>query len=629
MVKLNRKQAFLLVISSLIMLFLFTSCSKKTINTISNNTTNKEEILLLEEAHLNIEEYLVDLDNGIIGKHLAVDDRDILRSNLEEISVEYKNMITTKVFEIEKIKDINIRLNEMVLELPKDTKEQLFVKEMGEDAVLCYEKISGESWGSWDYSEAFVEDGYDDRGWSLVAEEGTFNWQYTSYGAKMSAYNSKEDSNIAWMISPKLAVGNSSIMNFESAQAYPAEGTQLKVLISENYTGKVAEASWIELSIPNLATPADGNWSYVASGEVSLSGYVGKEIYIAFKYIGSNILSTAFEIKNLEINNTSKVSSSIEKIEDPVFSPVAGMYSTTPQAITLLTETTGATIYYTTDGTNPTISSKKYVGGFDIIETKIIKAIAIKDGIESEVITSIYTLIEEGSETGYYASIGSQTGIDLKSALNDIIDNHTELSYGEAYDALIVTDRDPNNVNNVILLYTGKSSNGPIQYDGGSNDGWNREHVWAKSHGDFGTTEGAGTDIHHLRPADTTVNSARGNKEFDNGGTYHSEATECKTDTDSWEPRDEVKGDVARMMFYMAVRYEGEHGEIDLVLSNDINDDSAAPTHGKLSTLLEWNALDPVSTTETRRNDIIYSDYQHNRNPFIDHPEWVNAIWGN
>ncbi|BDU51382.1 endonuclease [Haliovirga abyssi] len=227
----------------------------------------------------------------------------------------------------------------------------------------------------------------------------------------------------------------------------------------------------------------------------------------------------------------------------------------------------------------------------------------------------------------YYDSIGTETGSALKSKLNDLIDNQTELSYSQAYNALIVTDRDPNNSNNVIEIYTGRSVNGPKKYDGGK--GWNREHVWAKTHGDFGTKMGPGTDLHHIRVADVSVNSDRGSKEFDNGGTPNSEATECNSDSDSWEPRDEVKGDIARMLFYMAVRYEGEHGEPDLKMSEDINDYSKAPTIGKLSVLLEWNREDPVSETEIRRNNIIDKDYQHNRNPFIDHPEYAERIWGN
>lgn len=163
--------------------------------------------------------------------------------------------------------------------------------------------------------------------------------------------------------------------------------------------------------------------------------------------------------------------------------------------------------------------------------------------------------------------------------------------------------------------------------------GWSREHVWAKSHGDFGTDKGAGTDVHHLRPADITVNSARNNKDFDNGGSIYIDgdgSTECNSDADSWEPRDAVKGDVARMLFYMATRYEGTDGEVDLELVDQVDsdelDEPGKGFHGKLSTLLQWHIEDPVDSFEIIRNDVIYS-YQKNRNPFIDHPEFVQKIW--
>ncbi len=222
---------------------------------------------------------------------------------------------------------------------------------------------------------------------------------------------------------------------------------------------------------------------------------------------------------------------------------------------------------------------------------------------------------------GYYDSAAGLTGEELKTALHNIIDNHTIKTYDEIRYLLDETDRDPNNPNNLILLYKGTSVSNV--WDGGTT--YNREHVWAKSHGDFGETPPAGSDLHHLRPTDPSVNSSRGEKDFDNGGTQHPEATECNTDFDSWEPRPAVKGDIARMMFYMATRYEGDvAGELDLELVNYTG--TSGPIFGKLGTLLEWNEQDPVDDFERNRNEVIYS-YQHNRNPFIDHPEWVALIW--
>jgi len=238
--------------------------------------------------------------------------------------------------------------------------------------------------------------------------------------------------------------------------------------------------------------------------------------------------------------------------------------------------------------------------------------------------------------SGYYDTIQDQTGDELKTILYNIIKDHTEYPYTssstDTWDILKDADEDPNNPENVILIYSGRSVDAEQEYNNGA--GWSREHVWAKSRGDFGTSNGAGTDAHHLRACDISVNSARNNRWFDEcsepyyDGSFNTGSFTSSTEW-VWKPRDEVKGDVARMMFYMATRYEGDNGEPDLELIDYIPYDQYTndPIHAKLSTLLLWHTQDSVDINEQRRNDIIYS-YQNNRNPFIDHPEYVDLIWG-
>jgi len=238
---------------------------------------------------------------------------------------------------------------------------------------------------------------------------------------------------------------------------------------------------------------------------------------------------------------------------------------------------------------------------------------------------------------GYYDPAAGLTGNNLRMALNNIIQDHTEFPYNsggtDVWDILKETDKDTINTNDVVLLYSGWTLNGAQEYNGGS--GWNREHVWPQSRGDFGTSAGPGTDVHALRPCDISVNSQRANRWF-------AECSEEYIDSDGatgsyysstdwvWKPRDEVKGDVARMIFYMATRYDGENGEPDLMLIDIIpsNNGTSAPIHAKITDLLQWNADDPVNDWERNRNDIIYYSYQNNRNPFIDHPEYAMDIWG-
>jgi hypothetical protein len=96
-------------------------------------------------------------------------------------------------------------------------------------------------------------------------------------------------------------------------------------------------------------------------------------------------------------------------------------------------------------------------------------------------------------------------------------------------------------------------------------------------------------------------------------------------DSNSFEPPPASKGNVARAIFYMATRYDG----VDKTSALSFSDTPAhTNTMGKLSTLLLWHALDPPDAAESNRNNLIYSNFQSNRNPFIDRPEWVEAIWG-
>lgn len=228
---------------------------------------------------------------------------------------------------------------------------------------------------------------------------------------------------------------------------------------------------------------------------------------------------------------------------------------------------------------------------------------------------------------GYYHSAEGLNGHNFKTQLQSIISDHRIFSYSQVWKALKRTDQDSENPHNVIELYTRRSIPKDRRDRGGSAPNlWNREHVWAKSHGSFGTRRGPGTDIHHLRPSDKSVNFERSNKDFAEGGSRLRSSDDCplcmKTDA-TFEPPDEVKGDVARMIFYMATRYAGF---LEITQSVGSGKTSGKGYLGKLSDLLKWNEQDPVSDEELHRNNLIF-DEQGNRNPFIDHPEWVNEIF--
>jgi uncharacterized protein len=240
-------------------------------------------------------------------------------------------------------------------------------------------------------------------------------------------------------------------------------------------------------------------------------------------------------------------------------------------------------------------------------------------------------------DASYYADVitavaNGQSANDLRSSISMVIsNNHKNLTYSEVWTALTKTDEDPANTDNVILFYKGtslaKNANGSGTQSSNP-DNWNREHVWAKSHGFPSTSQEGYTDIHHLRPTDISVNASRGNLDFDKSDSPLSESPINRVDGDSFEPRDDVKGDVARMIFYMDTRYQGLGSDTtpDLEVVDRLTSTGEAAL-GRLCRLLEWHNGDPVNGFEENRNNVIY-EFQGNRNPFIDHPEWVTSIYG-
>lgn len=243
----------------------------------------------------------------------------------------------------------------------------------------------------------------------------------------------------------------------------------------------------------------------------------------------------------------------------------------------------------------------------------------------------------KAQDSAYYHTAFNSSGDTLKTNLHNIIKGHTTFPYSssstDVWDMLKQSDKDPNNPSNVILIYSGRSVDAAQEFNNGN--GWNREHVWAKSRGDFGNNPPAGTDAHHLRPSDISVNANRDNRNFDDCITCidiidNGFNTGSKKDANLWtfEPRDAVKGDIARMIFYMAVRYEGDGNEPDLELSNTLQSQSSKqPLHAVLNTLLNWNRQDTVDAFERNRNLAIYN-FQGNKNPFIDYPELAEYLWG-
>lgn len=237
----------------------------------------------------------------------------------------------------------------------------------------------------------------------------------------------------------------------------------------------------------------------------------------------------------------------------------------------------------------------------------------------------------------YYNNVDfKQSKENVKQQLTYLItQTHHEIGYYDVWNVLKRADEDPNNKNNVLLIYGYENGDETSKYSRTRKkelqqkgsvaiNRWNREHVFAKSLASpkligTGNTIDAGSDAHNLRAADVRWNSTRNNRIFQDAEGL----ARIIKETGAWYPGDEWKGDVARIIMYMYVRYGARtkpnvigFGGHDLYQIPDVPD-----------VFLKWNREDPPSDFEIRRNQEIFYT-QTNRNPFIDNPYLATLIWG-
>jgi len=239
----------------------------------------------------------------------------------------------------------------------------------------------------------------------------------------------------------------------------------------------------------------------------------------------------------------------------------------------------------------------------------------------------------------YYSSIDfSQSSENIKTQLSILIsETHTNyLPYTssttlDTWDALYQTDLNPNNSSNVLLIYGWNDDDEDITNDysrdktlschtSSCSGLWVREHVFPRS---LGTPnlgfELAGSDAHNLRSIDSNRNGTRSNKLFENNTNTIESYT---TSSGNWFPGNEWKGDVARIIMYMHLRYPSQCNPINVAFSPISYDASGTMP----DIFLEWNAQDPVSEYEINRNNVL-NNMQGNRNPFIDNPYLAYMLW--
>ena len=260
-----------------------------------------------------------------------------------------------------------------------------------------------------------------------------------------------------------------------------------------------------------------------------------------------------------------------------------------------------------------------------------------------------------------YSTVDPTTQGSIRETLHEVIDDHAKIPYTssstDTWDVLELADQDPVSSSSILDVY----KNATYAKVGGGNNFYNREHTWPNSYGfpDDGASNYPYTDCHALFLSDSSDNSSRGNNPYRTllgllrRASHESEPRPGRRNrripwqfqhwrvgsgsAGTWETWIGRRGDVARALFYLDLRYEGDtHGvtgvaEPDLILTDDAsliatsNGVNAPVAYmGMLSTLLQWHEQDPVDNLERNRNEAIAS-FQGNRNPFIDHPEWVRC----
>ena len=258
---------------------------------------------------------------------------------------------------------------------------------------------------------------------------------------------------------------------------------------------------------------------------------------------------------------------------------------------------------------------------------------------------------------GYYKATDSTSALTLRRTLHELIDDHKRLPYTanatDTWDVLEAADQHPSDDRKVLDIYR----NASYPKAGSGNANYSREHSWPKSYGFRRDHVGnyPYTDCHHLFLVDRRYNNSRHNKPYrscnescmerptkhdkqHSGGSEDYPGLSNWTATGIWETWLGRRGDVARALFYLDVRYEGGwHGvthfpEPDLILTDDlslvVSTTSNQPTAymGLLSDLLQWHLEDPVDGRERQHNEVVFQA-QGNRNPFVDHPEWVRCVF--
>jgi endonuclease I/methionine-rich copper-binding protein CopC len=454
-----------------------------------------------------------------------------------------------------------------------------------------------------------------------------------------------------------VALAASLSVTFSEPVTVTAPWFTLVCASSGNHTATVSggPVSYTLTPSPAFAANEACTWTILASGVVDRDGTpdaLAADYVVAFTTADpANTPPTV--VSTQPANGASNVA-----IASDIRVAFSEAVTTTPDAFALACNAAPLTLTETGSGASRTLTPATVLPTGATC-TFTISASGVRNGAGIALATNVTATftVTSGTVSGYYSQVNTSSPDQLRCSLHATIKGHTKYPYSgsgqNVWTILEVAQQDPNNPNKIIDVYRNRSYTiGSDRAGTGSGLTYNREHAWPNSLGFANSNLAAYTDTHMLWLSDTNQNASRGNKPYANCG---SGCTELPTEANngvggpgqsnwvkspdgnagSFEVWNHRKGEMARAMFYMAIRYEGlaadeaNDGKIpDLELTDQrskivITANTAAKAYmGLLTDLLAWHLQDPPDAEEIARNDVIQS-FQGNRNPFVDHPEWA------
>jgi endonuclease I len=495
-----------------------------------------------------------------------------------------------------------------------------------------------------------------------------------------------------WLVSPSMTLNNSVVNTLSFKYRERFTGPDLQLYYTTNYTGNPSTTTWMLLTtLADYNTTATAGAFQNYSSNTILASLNGS-VVLAFKYTTSGtatvnnaeewaiddilVQSQAPVVCNTPITQTaslgatpSATSANISWVKGDgtntlVLINTADVF-TDPSDGTAYTANTvyggsGQQVVY--NGANTSVSvtgltnnTTYYVVAYNFNNCGLPSAVdyVITAPPTADFATSSPSTGPTGEPAGYYDAANGLTCTAKQSALRTIISaGYIDRGYLGLWTTYTTTDILPGSTNKIWCIYTtinGVSTCGAnaltlSDQDAGSGgtapcDKYNREHTIPQSW--FNESSPMVSDAFHVLPTDKKINNVHGNQPYgetngpvvaDGNGTKYGVSSDpgVPSSIEVMEPTDEFKGDIARIHLYMSTRYGTLAGKANTSESNFVMDDTNYPTYKVpyLKMLLRWHNADPVSQKEIDRNNAVYAR-QRNRNPYVDHPEYVAQVWNN